>query len=72
MEVPKANERTQVKPRRVRKFKVCPVGNYWSGFDENGHEKWFIELSDGRVLTQKHEEYEQWAQRWYPNTIRPS
>lgn len=57
----KPGEWTQVKSRRCRKPKIYPVNRYWSGFYESGEERWFIELSDGRVITPRHDEFSRWA-----------
>jgi len=60
--------------RRQRKIqfhradaKVRAIGHYWNGFDKNGREKWYVELSDGRLLTDKDENYMLWVRRYYPN-----
>jgi len=67
MEPSNVSEWTQVKSRRSRKPKIYPVKNYWNGFEESGNERWYIELSDGRILTPRHEDYIRWSQKHFPN-----
>jgi len=64
------DEWTKVVPRKYQKHqepKVRAVKHYWNGFDEQGHEKWYIELSNGVILPSNHKEYTFWAKRYYPN-----
>jgi len=55
---------TQVKSKRHRtqQSRVKSAKHYWNGFDKNG-EKWFIELSDGKILTPTDGEYQYWQNR---------
>ena len=55
---------TQVKSKRHRtqQSRVKSAKHYWNGFDKNG-EKWFIELSDGKILTPTDSEYQYWQNR---------
>jgi len=61
------SEWTQVKSRRDRRSKVYPINKYWSGFEENGREKWYIEMNDGSLLTSKHEDFDKLSQKYYPH-----
>ena len=52
-------ERSKQQPKtRVHNY-------YWNGFDKNGFERWFIELTDGRILTPLDSEYNFWQNRCY-------
>jgi len=55
---------TQVKSKRRRSQqpRVKSVRYYWNGFDKNG-ERWFIELSDGKILTPTDSDYQYWQSR---------
>jgi len=43
------------------------VKQYWDGFDEQNQERWFIELSNGTILSNTDKDYSFWAKRYYPN-----
>ena len=60
------DEWTEVKSRRSRKPKVYPVDRYWHGFEEDGTERWFIEMNDGSILTSKHDDFERLSRKYYP------
>jgi len=55
---------TQVRSKRHKSHqtRVKSAKHYWNGFDKNG-EKWFIELSDGKILTSSDNEYQYWQNR---------
>jgi hypothetical protein len=56
---------TQVRSKRHRNnlSRLKSAKHYWNGFDKNG-EKWFIELSDGKILTSSDSEYQYWQTRY--------
>lgn len=47
-----------------KKGPVFPVKHYWVGFDQNGKEKWFIELNNGRVVSYLDENYQYWLRKY--------
>ena len=55
---------TQVRSKRNRnnQSRIRSTKHYWNGFDKNG-EKWFIELSDGKILAATDNEYQYWQNR---------
>ena len=55
---------TRVRSKRTRnnQIRVKSTKHYWNGFDKNG-EKWFIELSDGKILSSTDTEYQYWQNR---------
>jgi hypothetical protein len=55
---------TEVKSRKKRNnhYGVRFMKQYWNGFDKNG-EKWFIELSDGKILSHTDSQYQYWQNR---------
>ena len=46
--------------------KVRATKHYWNGFDENGNARWYIELSDGTILSQSNKDYNFWSKRYFP------
>lgn len=50
-------EWVKVKNRRSRNKKVVPLKHYWCGYDFMARERWFLEMSDGKILTPLNEEY---------------
>lgn len=60
------------KKKRYRKFppyrgpKLRAVNHFWNGFDEKGNERWYIELSNGAILTSRDQDYYFWVKRYYP------
>ena len=40
---------------------VHVIKRYWDGFDANGKERWYLELSDGRTLTEHDPEYSKYG-----------
>lgn len=61
----------KVESRRSRRslytLSPTPIHKYWDGFDERGKERWYIEMSNGTILTSNSSEYDIWSQR-YTNT----
>lgn len=47
-----------------RDINVYPKKHYWCGFDEAGRQKWFIELSNGRIVSNKDENYFFWLKKY--------
>ncbi len=61
---------TKVQSRREKRnmqVKPRPVKHYWIGFDNDGNERWYLELSDGKVLTPRDVNYNFWMKRFFPN-----
>ena len=56
---------TQVRSKRYKNHqnRGRSAKYYWNGFDKNG-EKWFIELSDGKILTSTDNDYQYWQNRF--------
>lgn len=54
-------------PRQESKLRA--VKQYWDGFDEQGQERWFIELSNRTILSNADNDYGFWAKRYYPNRM---
>ena len=46
---------------------VRPFKHFWCGFNSAGREKWFIELTNGRVVSGNDENYHYWLKK-YQNT----
>lgn len=46
-----------------RKVDVYPKRQFWLGFDKFGNERWFIELSNGRIINQKDDNYFFWLRK---------
>lgn len=46
------------------KLNVYPIKNFWSNFDKNGRQKWFIELSNGRLISDRDENYFYWLKKY--------
>jgi hypothetical protein len=42
-----------------------PLKCYWNGFDENGKERWFIEFTNGSIISNKDSTYNFWSKRVY-------
>jgi len=43
---------------------VYPKRNFWCNFDKTGRQKWFIELSNGRLISDKDENYFFWLKKY--------
>jgi hypothetical protein len=43
---------------------VYPEKHYWCGFDEEGYQKWYIKLSNGRIINNKDENYFFWLKKY--------
>ena len=43
---------------------IYPKRNFWCNFDKNGKQKWFIELSNGRLVADKDENYFFWLKKY--------
>ena len=43
---------------------VYPKRSFWCNFDKNGKQKWFIELSNGRLVSDKDENYFFWLKKY--------
>ncbi len=56
---------TQVRSKRYKSHqnRRRSAKYYWNGFDKNG-EKWFVELSDGKILTSADSDYRYWQNRY--------
>lgn len=50
------------------KFPV-PIRHYWCGFDTNGSEKWYIEFSDGTLMTNESEEYDELVKKYFTTKL---
>jgi hypothetical protein len=58
---------TQGWTKTERKKKVSSVTvkrHYWSGFNTQGKERWYIELSNGRVVSHLDENYQYWLKKY--------
>lgn len=47
--------------------KIRALRHYWNGFDNQGKERWYIELSNGVIISNSNKEYDNWIKRYYPN-----
>lgn len=60
-----------ISPKKFRKFeRKSPIKCYWNGFDENGKERWFIEFTNGSIISNKDSTYNFWSKRYYSSIIR--
>lgn len=59
----------QVSSRRKnnRDSSVKAIRHYWNGFNADRTHKWFVELDNGCILTEKSPDYNFWVGRFYPN-----
>ena len=61
-----ANEWKKVSRKYKNKEKTG--GNlkcYWNGFDEKGRERWYIEFSNGSIISNKDPNYDFWSKKFY-------
>lgn len=63
----KKSRREKPNPPRDNKS-IRAVKHYWNGFNEKGEERWYLELSNGTILTPSHENYRDLVKRYFPNT----
>jgi len=56
--------RNSYPPRNVN---VYPEKHYWCGFDDSGSQKWYIKLSNGRIVSNKDENYFFWLKKYTTN-----
>lgn len=49
--------------KQGRAVVVYPKKHYWCSFDSEGKQKWFIELTNGRVVSDKDENYFFWLKK---------
>ena len=49
---------------RAQESKVYAIKQYWNGFNNQGDEKWYIELSNGSAMSNRDKDYEFWAKRY--------
>lgn len=42
---------------------TLPTRHFWSGFDEKGEQRWFLELNNGEILSKQHRDYKQWLRK---------
>lgn len=50
-----------------RNVNVHPEKHYWCGFDDSGRQKWYIKLSNGRIVGDKDENYFFWLKKYTTN-----
>jgi hypothetical protein len=60
--IPPTDQWTRV-PKKRKEEKLFPKRHYWCGFDHRGKEKWYIELSNGRIVSKVDENYQFWLRR---------
>jgi hypothetical protein len=46
-----------------------PIKHYWSGFDIDGTERWFLELDNGNLISNKDSYYAYLIKKYLPNEI---
>ena len=46
-----------------------PIKHYWSGFDSDGSERWFLELDNGNLISNKDSYYAYLIKKYLPNEI---
>jgi hypothetical protein len=46
--------------------KIKPLLHFWHGFNKQGNEKWFLELSNGTILSDSNKDYHFWLRRYKP------
>lgn len=51
---------------------VYPKKHYWCGFNEKGTPKWYIELSNGRIVSERDENYFFWLKKYNLNEKKTS
>ncbi len=42
---------------------IKAIKHYWNGFDTEGQERWYIELSNGIILANNNKDYEWWVKK---------
>ena len=52
------------KAERKKGAVVHPKRHYWCGFTPQGKERWYIELSNGRIVSYLDENYQYWLRRY--------
>lgn len=45
---------------KKKTYKTYATGWWWIGFDDNGQQKWFIELNNGSIISPSSSDYGQW------------
>lgn len=58
------NEWIQVTCRKFQPPLIKPLNRYWDGFDSRGRKRWYIELTDGRIMAEKNREFRMWNNRY--------
>ena len=51
----------------TQESKIRAIQHYWNGFNKCGEERWYIELSNGVILSSHDKDYDFWMKRHYPN-----
>lgn len=54
-------------PDSTQESRIKAIKHYWDGFDNQGCERWYIELSNGAIISNTDKEYGFWIKRYYPN-----
>lgn len=44
--------------------RTSPTRRFWLGFDKEGNERWFIELSNGKIIASTDESYNYWLKKY--------
>lgn len=58
-----------ISPKKYRKIeRKIPIRCYWNGFDDNGKERWFIEFTNGTIISNKESSFNFWSKRFYSLT----
>jgi hypothetical protein len=52
---------TKIERKRRPTPVLAPKRMYWCGFDALGKEKWFIELTNGSIISSTDENYHYWS-----------
>ena len=61
------SQRRLLDSRHLSKFRSRPTRHFWTGFDESGAEKWFLELENGNILASSDTSYSFLVKKFFPN-----
>ena len=62
-------QRREHHPPLLQEPNIRAVKKYWDGFDKQRHERWYVELSNGFIISNTNNEYSFWARSYYPNSL---
>lgn len=68
VESTEGGEWKHIPKKYVKKEAQIPLKCYWNGFDNDGNEKWYIEFTNGTIITNKDSSYNFWYRKYF-NTL---